>query len=215
MNYHNFNTWHIFKKNTLCTFVEANKQDDIIWIISRGSVIEPCGTPFWVLFFSVICRFLHPGKLRFLFKILQVRHLKAVKCVLLFFWHRDMLISAVKLDFLTLTHLGGLWWTLVELQHLVFSSVGCCGQSERAAVWLSGLSCLSVEGFRLTFRNVTQSVETLYQPPLPSPSLFVGFPACLSAVFGRPACSLSLSDPRTAAQSASSWHACLCALLHT
>lgn len=214
MNYHNFNTWHIFKKNTLCTFVEANKQDDIIWIISRGSVIEPCGTPFWVLFFSVICRFLHPGKLRFLFKILQVRHLKAVKCVLLFFWHRDMLISAVKLDFLTLTHLGGLWWTLVELQHLVFSSVGCCGQSERAAVWPQLSVC---RGFPSHIQEChTVSGDTLSaSPPRPSPSLFVGFPACLSVVFGRPACSLSLSDPRTAAQSASSWHACLCALLHT
>lgn len=102
-----------------------------------------------------------------------------------------MLISAVKLDFLTLTHLGGLWWTLVELQHLVFSSVGCCGQSERAAVWPQ----LSVEGFRLTFRNVTQSVETLYQPPLPAPplpSLWVSQHAFLQCLDVLPALSLSL-----------------------
>lgn len=103
-----------------------------------------------------------------------------------------MLISAVKLDFLTLTHLGGLWWTLVELQHLVFSSVGCCGQSERAAVWPQLSVC---RGFPSHIQEChTVSGDTLSaSPPRPSPSLFVGFPACLSAVFGRPACSLSLS----------------------
>lgn len=102
-----------------------------------------------------------------------------------------MLISAVKLDFLTLTHLGGLWWTLVELQHLVFSSVVVV----RVRGQLSGLSCLSVEGFRLTFRNVTQSVETLYQPPLPAPplpSLWVSQHAFLQCLDVLPALSLSL-----------------------
>lgn len=105
-----------------------------------------------------------------------------------------MLISAVKLDFLTLTHLGGLWWTLVELQHLVFSSVGCCGQSERAAVWPQLSVC---RGFPSHIQEChTVSGDTLSaSPPLPAPplpSLWVSQHAFLQCLDVLPALSLSL-----------------------